>query len=382
MEEPTTGASGGSTTTPAPLDGIVVIDASRMLPGAVLARTLLDLGARLLKVEDPGIGDPLRLAPPLVDGVGAGFCALLRGAESLTLDLRSAAGAAALATLCRRADVLVESFRPAFQRRAGIEPETLAAANPTLVICSLPGFGAAPGWEDRPAHDLNAVALAGLLPLLGGSVPQVQLADATAGLLAASAVLAALLRRTRTGRGGRVVQAVAAAPLALAAWQWADAAAGHPGVWSTLLAGEGPSYRLYTCADGRQVAVAALEPKLWAALLRAPGLEHLTGAALATGSAGEPAVAALSAVFATAPRDHWLALATRENLPLTPMHALDEAVREPLFEAAGWVSTVPGPRGTALRAPGPAIPDLASTSAAGAPLLGQHSRAIMDEFGL
>src|SRR5690606_8046221 len=123
-----------------PLAGTVVVDVSRMLPGAVLARCLLDLGARVIKVEDPGVGDLMRHAPPLIDGVGAGFIAFFRGAESVGLDLRTPAGAAALRRLAAGADVLIESFRPGTMARFGLPEAELLADNPRLVLCSLPGF--------------------------------------------------------------------------------------------------------------------------------------------------------------------------------------------------------------------------------------------------
>ena len=151
---------------PGPLAGLVVLDASRMLPGAVLARVLLDLGARVVKVEAPG-GDPMRAVPPRVDGVGAGFRALLAGAESVALDLADPAGAEALRRLALGADVLVESFRPGTMETWGLGWAALAALNPRLVYGSLPAF--AGGCAGRVGHDLDLAARSGLLELLGGA---------------------------------------------------------------------------------------------------------------------------------------------------------------------------------------------------------------------
>ncbi|HEU4565614.1 MAG TPA: CoA transferase, partial [Gemmatimonadaceae bacterium] len=124
-----------------PLAGTVVIDATRMLPGAVLARLLADLGARIIKVEEPGVGDPMRAVPPLVGGTGAGFHAFYHGAESIALDLASSGGATALRRLARHADVLVESFRPGTMERWGVGHDRLTSTNPLLVTCSLSAFG-------------------------------------------------------------------------------------------------------------------------------------------------------------------------------------------------------------------------------------------------
>jgi crotonobetainyl-CoA:carnitine CoA-transferase CaiB-like acyl-CoA transferase len=187
-----------------PLDGITVVDVSRMLPGAILARQLIDLGARLIKIEEPGTGDPMRMVPPLVEGVGIGFSTLLRGAESVCLDLSSSEGQTRLRSLAARADVLAESFRPGAMAGWGLSFDTLSAANPRLVWCSLSSFGRGEKVRSKLAHDLNLIALTGALEAMGPEQPRLQLADVGAGLLAASSILAALFRRERTGLGGRV----------------------------------------------------------------------------------------------------------------------------------------------------------------------------------
>ena len=143
-----------------PLAGTVVLDVSRMLPGAVLARTLVDLGARVVKVEDPRSGDPMRVTPPLVGGTGAGFLAFFRGVESVAIDLKAPAGAAALRKMARHADVLVESFRPGTLERWDLGYDRLAALNPGLVVVSLSSFGSEGEDADRIGHDLERVHLA------------------------------------------------------------------------------------------------------------------------------------------------------------------------------------------------------------------------------
>jgi alpha-methylacyl-CoA racemase len=371
-----------TTTEPLPLAGIIVLDASRMLPGAVLARTLVDLGARVIKVEDPTLGDILRHAPPLVGGIGAGFCALARGCESVVLDLQTAAGAAAFRRLAERADVVVESFRPGTLDRWEIGESRLRAANPRLVLCSLSGFGAASRWRARAAHDLNFVALSGLLPLLGGGVPGIQLADVGAALLASTGIVAALLRRERTGLGASIDQPLAAGPLPFLVWAWADGEAGGGGVGGSILAGRCPAYRTYACRDGRPVAVAAIEPKFWSALVGELGVPELAGVGLDTGPTGEAAAAALAASFGAEPRDHWLALAERMGLPITAIHDLEEARRETLFSDAGLLESMPLADGATAHVPGPFIPSLGRPPGRPVPRLGEHTLAVMREFGI
>ena len=374
---------GTGSAAPLPLAGTLVLDASRMLPGAVLARMLVDLGARVLKVEDPAGGDPMRHTPPLIGDTGAGFCALLRGCESIALDLQSAAGGAAFRRLARHADVVVESFRPGTLEAWGLGFARLRELNPRLVVCSLSGFGRSPGHERQAAHDLNYVALAGLVERIGGDVPRLQLADVGGALLAATAIVAALLRRERTGLGARVDQPLAAAPLPLLTWAWADAAAGGAcaGAGETLLAGRCAAYRIYCCGDGADIAVGALEPKFWSELVRLLGVPHLAGAGLDAGTDGEAAATEVAGLLRTQPRAHWLSLTEPLGLPVTPVNDLDAARRSPVYAAAGWMEDLPVPDGAAA-VPGPFIPSLGRTPARPAPARGEHTRAVLREFGI
>ncbi len=346
---------------PLPLAGLIVLDCSRMLPGAVLARQLLELGGRLIKIEDPG-GDPMRHAPPLQDGIGAGFAALYRGAQSVTLDLRTEEGAAALRALARRSDVLIESFRPGTLARWGVGLGKLRAANPTLVTCSLSAYG---GGDDRPAHDLNITAASGMLSLLGGrGLPGVLLADVAAGMLAATSILAALLARHASGQGAHVEQPLAAALRPFLAWQTADHAAAGDGLIATHLSGACPAYRRYLCGDRRELAVAAVEPKFWTAWVELLGLSELAGAGLDAGEEGARAAAQVAAVLARAPRQHWLEVAAAAGVPVSPVLTLAEAVAAATPQAAAQ----PLLTGLGMRPPAPP------------PALGEHTAAVLAEL--
>jgi len=368
---------------PQPLSDILVLDLSRMLPGAVLARQLIDLGARLIKVEEPGAGDPMRMVPPQV-----GFAAFYRGAESITLDLRDDEGVQFLRRLAISADVLVESFRPGTLEDWGLRFEELSADNPRLVWCSLSSFGAAPEARDRVAHDLNLSAMAGVLDLVGGRVPRLQLADITSGILASSAILAALLSRERTGRGIRLDQPLAAGPLPFLTWGWAELAAGEiggpsgGGVLDTLLGGACPCYRIYRCGDGKSLSLAALEPKFWAAFVDLIGVEELAEAAFAFGPDGERAAAAVERALAEHPRERWLRLSEERGLPVGPVHGFDEAPSDPSFAAAGLIEETPMPDGTSQPGVGPLLPALGRTPDQPAPKLGEHTAAILSELGI
>ncbi|NOZ78965.1 MAG: CoA transferase [Acidobacteria bacterium] len=363
-----------------PLDGIVVLDLSRMLPGAVLARQLLDLGARVVKVEEPAAGDPMRLVPPVVGGVGTGFAVFFRGAESVCLDLRREEDQARVARLAGRVDVVVESFRPGTLERWGLAPAKLIGANPRLVVCSLPAFPSAGVAADRVGHDLNFVASCGLLSLLPGhGVARIQIADFTAGLLAVSSIVAALLTRASTGRGGWIEQPLATAPLAWLGWPWADAAAGGLSGMQLLLGGRLPCYRLYRCGEDGEIAVGALEPKFWTGFVGMLGLDGLARHGMDPGEDGRRAAAEIERVLATQPRAYWLERARELGLPVSAVHTLEEAREDPFYSEPGILETIRTPGGETVEAPGPALAS-GVTPDRPAPALGEHTRAILREF--
>lgn len=367
---------------PLPLSGVTVVDVTRMLPGAVLVRSLVDLGARVVKVEDPAGGDPMRSLPPLAGGTGAGFCAFFRGVESLALDLRGERGPEVLAKLARHADVLLESFRPGTLERWGISLARLRQRCPSLVTCSLSGFGPAEPWASAPGHDLNFAAASGLLAeLRAAGVPRVQLADVTAGHLALSGILAALLLRERTGRGSHVEQPLATAPLPFLTWTLADRSAGGGGVTEGLLAGRAPSYGLYACADGREVALGALEPKFWIELVTALGLPGLAGDGLDLGERGEEAARLLAEAFRSRPSAEWVALAADRGIPLTPVREPGEATDDPYFLSTGALVEEAAPGGARLTVPGSAAGG-ARRELPPAPALGEGNARILRELGL
>ena len=346
---------------PYPLRGTTVLDVSRMLPGAITARMLADLGARVIKVEAPRVGDPMRFADPKVDGIGAAFAALYRGTESVCLDLKRTGDAATLRSLARDADVMLESFRPGTLEAWGVDPRELLKNHPGLTICSLSSFG----LEDagRVAHDINLVASSGLLSLLHGEgMPGVQVADVAAGLLATAAVLASLLGRAESGRGGWIDQPLTTGCLPFLFMPRAEHEAGGGGMADTLLAGACAAYRLYECADGQRLSVGAIEPKFWTRLVQRLGLPELSGVGLDTGVAGRRASRKIEQVFAEQPREHWLALFENQGLPVSPVAELADAVQE---SRAGHF-----------------LPSFGGSSARHVPELGEHTAAILAEFGI
>jgi len=360
-----------------PLAGTTILDVSRMLPGAVLARSLLDLGARVIKIEDPRSGDIMRLAPPFVGGIGVGFCVYFRGAESVGLDLREPDGVAALRHLARGADVLIESFRPGTMDRFGLSAASLRADNPGLVHCSLPGFLG----NAEVGHDLNFTGLTGLLrSVTDHGVPALQIADVTSGILASAAILAALLQRTRTGVGCELRQPLLAGPLPFVTWAAAETAGGGGGMSGQMLGGAIAAYRCYRCADGLELSVGCLEPKFWVAFATVVGRPELAGTGLDPGPAGEATAAAMQTWLSGQPREHWLRMLRGQALPVWPVHGLEDAGSEPML--ASLREATPMPDGSTLDLPGPCLPGLGRTPTHPAPALGAHTAAVLREFGV
>ncbi|HEU5216082.1 MAG TPA: CaiB/BaiF CoA-transferase family protein, partial [Gaiellaceae bacterium] len=242
-----------------PLGGTLVVDFSRYLPGAFASRELLELGARVVCVEPPG-GDPLRATAPAWDE------ALRAGKKSLEVDLKQDPGPAL--ELLREADVVLESFRPGVASRLGIGPEH---APERTVYCSIAGFGVGGRHEQRAGHDLNYLGWAGALWDTAPALPPVQVADlAAGGLTAVTKILAALLERDRTGRGGHVVVSLTHGSHRLVAHRLGGDAVPR------MLTGGLAAYRIYETADGRHVTVAALEPVFFRHLTEVLGRPELS----------------------------------------------------------------------------------------------------------
>jgi crotonobetainyl-CoA:carnitine CoA-transferase CaiB-like acyl-CoA transferase len=316
-----------------PLDGIRVLDLSRLLPGGFCSLLLADYGADVLKVEDTGLGDYIRWAPPRHAGVepsaaSALFLSLNRGKRSIRLNLKVRLGQEVLLRLVREHDVLLESFRPGVLDRLGVGYERLKQENPRLVYCAITGYGQEGPDRDRPGHDMNYLARGGLLGLSGERggppVPAAgQIADLGGGaLMAAFGILAALHERDRSGEGQLVDVSMtrgAQSWLAMVAARFfADGAVPRRG--ELELAGGLPCYRPYACADG-WVTLGALEPKFWQALCAGLGRDDLLPRQM------DPAVAAeLEAIFATRTRAEWAAFDDEHGCCVEPVLDLDEAL--------------------------------------------------------
>jgi alpha-methylacyl-CoA racemase len=292
-----------------PLEGILVIDFTRYLPGAYAGRELLRLGARVVRVESPE-GDPMRETAVAWD------TALRAGTESVVCDLKADPELAR--ALCARADVVLESFRPGVAERLGIGPGDVPEAT---VYCSITGFGDDGPHRSRAGHDLNYLGWAGVLEDTGRGLPPVQAADLAAGALGAVVrILAALLERKRTGAGARIVVSMTHGSHDLVAHRLG----GEP--VPRMLTGGLACYRTYATADGRLLTVGALEPKFFLRLCELVGRAELAERQYAEGQ--DELGAELAATFSERSLAAWLELFDGEDVCVGPVWTRAEAAAE------------------------------------------------------
>src|SRR6202171_4540957 len=292
-----------------PLTGIRVLDLTRLLPGPFCTMLLADMGADVIKVEEPGTGDYMRSTPPLIGGRSALFNAVNRNKRSLTLNLKSETGHELLMRLIERADVLVEGNRPGVMERLGLGWEAIHARSPKLVMCAITGYGQDGPFVTRAGHDLNYMATAGALGLNGdrdgAAVPlAVQAAEVGGGgLQPAVAILGALLGVQRGGDGRRLDASMTDGAVTWLALELAAMGAGEEGGrGSGRLTGRYACYRVYACKDGGYYSVGALEPKFWKVLCDAVERPALVDVQFAEGPEGVRSQKALEAVFPRRPR--------------------------------------------------------------------------------
>lgn len=366
-----------------PLLGTTILDLSRLLPGGLCSLLLADLGADVIKVEEPGRGDYMRSFPPEGPTQMALFAAINRGKRSLTLNLKCAEGRALLLELVRHADVVLESFRPGVLARLGLAYEVLQAANPQVIICAISGYGQRGPLAQRAGHDLNYQGYAGALPFFaprGGGrsiVPGLQVADLGGGALAAAlGIVAALLERVRVGTGQVLDVAMTDGVL-----HWLALYAAEQGVTGAaltggrgLLSGGYACYSLYGTADGRVLVVAPLEAHFWATFCTMIGRVDLIPLQYAAWPVQERMFAELEALFATRTLAEWLAFFGDADVCVSPALTLDEALAS--FPDRQVTIAQPGVGTLRLFA------GLFGTTAEGpAPDLGAHSAEVLGAYG-
>ncbi len=361
-----------------PLEGIRVLDLSRLLPGPYLTQLMADLGAEVIKVETPLAGDHARLAPPEM-GLGDMYGAINQGKKSLAINYRNARGRELFLELAKTADVVLEGFRPTIANKYGIGYKAVRTVKPDIVYCSLSGYGQEGPYQQRAGHDLNYLSIGGAFALNGrpGERPVpfgLPVADLSGGMLAAIAILGALVGRERGGQGMYLDMALLdgviswMTPLALSAYfSGLEVGAGtHP-----LLGGRA-FFNIYETSDGKYLTLAAIEPHFWGdfcrTIDRADLIERQYDPNL------EPEIAA---IFKSKTRGEWLALFANNDACVEPVNSVEEMLADPQVQARGHVRMEDG-KPVGMNTPFV----FARTDRSSAPALGTDTHALLQEIGV
>lgn len=338
---------------PLPLAGVVVLDLSRLLPGPFCTQLLANLGADVIKVEDPGLGDYMRVVPPSLGETSYPFFMVNRGKRSVVIDLRTDEGRKVLYRLAKTADVFVEQFRPSTVKKLKVDYPQIRRANPRIIYCSFGGYGRTGPYADKPGHDLNFEALAGILSVTAArqdgqpAIPGVPVSDLASALMAAFSIVASLHRRERFGGGEFLEVSIFDTSVSLMVLNLARylGTGEIPLPGETIVTGMFPFYSLYETKDGRWMSVACVEPKFWRRLCELLGTEEHADTQFVTGEAARPVFDAVAAAFKTRTLAEWTSLLEPEDLPVTPVLRVDEVVADPHLVARGLLPEVRvGPR--------------------------------------
>ncbi|GJD36986.1 CaiB/BaiF CoA transferase family protein [Methylobacterium aerolatum] len=377
-----------------PLQGMRVIELAHIMAGPVCGLMLADMGAEVIKVEKLEGDDTRRTVPPALEGESAAYMMMNRGKRGLSLDLKAPDGIAVLRRLLSGADALIENYRGGTMERLGLGYETLRQDFPHLVYCSLSGFGRSGPYADRAGFDLVAQGMSGLMSVTGegpGRPPMKcgpPVTDITAGILAAMGVLAAYTRRLKTGEGQVVDTSLFEAGITHTYWQSAIAMATGvaPGPMGSAHPLNAP-YEAFATADG-WITIGAANQKNWTKLLTALGMEHLAeDPRFATNrdrmSHREELAATLAPAFTTRGSSEWLARLEAEGVPAGPVLDVAAMHADPQTLAREMVVEVEHTRVGRMKTLGLPVKFSATPGRVhgAAPLLGEHSRAILAEAG-
>jgi len=371
------------------LSGIRVLDLSLQLPGPFCTMMMADYGADVVKVDEPSprVRNPFSAEVP---GTGSVDRYLNRGKRSFTVNLKAGEGKEIFRKLAAGVDVVLEGFRPGVVNRLGVDYETLSAENGRLVYCSISGYGQTGPMRDAAGHDINYVSYAGVLGACGrkGSpptLPPVQIGDLYGGaMMALSGILMALLEREKAGKGRRIDVSMTDGSLAMLALVAPPVLAGEMVAerGNMILTGMFPCYEAYRCADGEYVSVGPLEGWFWKELIEALGRPDLADGQYALGEEGERVKAELSKVFATRTRDEWVRAFEGNDVCLSPVLSVPEALSHPNTLARKMVLPVESPLGgTEPQLGMPIKIDGVRENPRRAPILGEHDDEILAGLG-
>lgn len=379
---------------PMALEGIKVLDLSRVAPGLFCTMMLGDLGADVIKIEAPVDTSASAGAASPEEQMEAANKALNRNKRSIVLNLKNEEAKAIFFKLAQTADVVVEGFRPGVVKRLGIDFEAVQKVNPRIIYCSISGYGQDGPYRLLPGHDLNYIALTGALAAMGAEkngkfgVPLNLVADFAGGTLhSVIGILAALVSRQKTGLGQYVDTAMADGVISLLTFMAADYFANGvvPRRGENLLTGYvSPFYSIYETKDRKHIAVGCVEPHFWSNLCKAIGKEEFIPHQLAEGTKKDEVFLALRQVFLTKTRQEWFEFLATKDVPASPVNDMEEAFKDPQILHRKMFVVNKDSEGNPIKQVGPGI-KLSATPASirtMPPSPGQDTTAILKSLGL
>jgi crotonobetainyl-CoA:carnitine CoA-transferase CaiB-like acyl-CoA transferase len=356
-----------------PLEGVTVLDLTRLAPGPYCTMILADLGAEVIKIEEPGPPTGRRAAqaaglsttPAPRGGVDrhAPHWALNRNKKTMGLDLKHDAARQIFYELAEQADVVVEEFRPGVAKRLGIDYDTLSQRNPRLIYCAITGYGQSGPYKDLVGHDINYISMAGCLGMIGEKngppvIPHNLIADfAGGGMQGAIGILAALMARGRTGRGQLVDIAMTDGVYSLLASHLSEyfATGMVPQRGEGILDGGAHYYNVYETKDGKWLSLGSIEPWFYANLCKALGCEDLLSAEFADGERRVAIIQRWREIFKTKMRDEWFDILTRNDICVAKVYTLGETEHDPHLRARDMIVEVEHPEAGTVKQVGIAV---------------------------
>lgn len=363
-----------------PLEGIVVLSLAETYPGPYATLILADLGADVVLVERPGVGHWARRAPSF-------FAALNRNKRSVTLDLKTVEGRRTLAHMAKRADVLLESYRPGVMKRLELSFDDLAPINSRLIYVSLSSYGQDGPYRARPGHDLSCQGISGALfrQARTGEAHRpfdIACSDLSSGTYAALAVVTALLARERTGHGTYIDLSMTDS---MVSWMTAHLAPVLNGSEAKDGVEIGAGYGSFRCGDGKMLTLSiAREDHFWRRLCQAVGLDDLAELPHRDRvDSAQELKARLSTIFEQRPRDAWAAILDRADVPWGPLHDLADVLDDPQLKARGLFVQIGQEREKQWHVNQPLKFNNYDTGIRRPPpRLGEHTKEVLEEFGI
>lgn len=377
---------------PLPLDGIRVLDLTERLPGPAATLMLANFGAEVVKIEDPGFGDPTRYTPPLIQDTGAVFTLLHRGKKSVAIDVKDRKAKAAFLKLVATADVLVEGLRPGEMKKLGLDYEKLSQVNKRLIYASVTGYGLDGPYSKLSSQDINYLSLAGALEMIGNPdgpplIPGFQIGDLAGGALpTVIGILLALRARDQTKVGQVVDVSMLDGVIGLLAAPLANYTASRraPLRGKERLFGRFACYNVYAARNGRWMSVGALEPKHWAALCKEVERPDLIEDQFAEGDRQRVIIAELTRIFQRKEAHEWFEIFRGKDACVTIVNSISDAVLDPHLQSRGTIVSVEHPKGGTYDQLG-VYPKLSGTPGRlgpHAPALGEHTREVLRSAGV